>query len=306
MKTIIDLQIQIFLLVAIGFFLTRKNWVNDTTQKQMVDIILYVLLPCTIFRSFLSIEMTAELIKKTAVVGIVATAMQFCYLFVNRFLYRRFERGRALLMKYATICTNSAFIGLPIIEAVMGAEALVYASIALIPTRVAMWTAGLSLFTETDRKSMVRTLALHPCILAVFLGFLFMGTGWSLPAALEQTTLGLSRCTTSLSMIMVGCILGKVELRKVFDWSVLYYSLIRLLALPFFFLAVLYIFQADKMTVGVTVLTAAMPAGSTTAMLAKKYDQDTEYASKLVCVSTLLSLVTIPLFSILLQGGTFH
>ena len=303
MKTIIDLQVQIFLLVAIGFFLTRKGWVNDTTQKQMVDIVLYIILPCNIFRSFLSIEMTADLLKKTAVVGIVAAAMQFFYMFANRFLYVRFNRSRALLLKYATLCTNSVFIGLPIIEEVLGTEALLYASIALIPPRIGMWTAGLSLFTETDRKTMVRTLALHPCILAVFLGFLFMGMNWGLPAALDRTTLGLSSCTTSLSMVMVGCILGKVDLRKIFDWSVFYYSFVRLLALPFFFYVVLRLLQVDGMAIGVTVLIAAMPAGSSTAMLAKKYDQDTEYASKLVCVSTLLSLVTIPLFSILLHGG---
>lgn len=303
MKTIIDLQVQIFLLVAIGFFLTRKGWVNDTTQKQMVDIVLYIILPCNIFRSFLSIEMTADLLKKTAVVGIVAAAMQFFYMFANRFLYVRFNRRRALLLKYATLCTNSVFIGLPIIEEVLGTEALLYASIALIPPRIVMWTAGLSLFTETDRKTMVRTLALHPCILAVFWGFLFMGMNWGLPAALDRTTLGLSSCTTSLSMVMVGCILGKVDLRKIFDWSVFYYSFVRLLALPFFFYVVLRLLQVDGMAIGVTVLIAAMPAGSSTAMLAKKYDQDTEYASKLVCVSTLLSLVTIPLFSILLHGG---
>lgn len=301
MKTIIDLQIQIFLLVASGFFLARKGWVGDTTQKQMVDIVLYVILPCNIFRSFLDIGLTAEVVQETVLVAGIGFAMQLTYLVANRFLYRRFGGERELLMKYATLCTNSVFIGLPIIEEVMGTEALLYASIALIPPRVSMWTAGLSLFARADRKAMVKTLALHPCMLAVVLGFVFMGLNVNLPDALGRTVQGLSQCTTSMSMMLVGCILGKMDLRKLLDGSVFYYSFIRLLALPLLFYAVLRLLRVDAMALGVTVLIAAMPAASATAMLAKKYNHDTEYASKLVCVSTLLSLVTIPLFSVLLR-----
>ena len=303
MKTVLDLQIQIFLLVMLGFFLARKGWVGDVTQKQMVDIVLYVILPCNIFRSSLNVELTAEVWRETAVVAAVGVSMQIVYLIANRFLYRRFGTRRELLMKYATLCTNSVFIGLPIIEQVMGTEAMVYASVALIPPRVSMWSAGLSLFTRTDRKTMIRTVALHPCMLAVVLGFVFMGMGWTLPLPLDRTVQGLSGCTTSLSMLLVGCILGKVDLRTLWDGSVLYYSLIRLLGLPLLFYGALRLLRADDMATGVTVLIAAMPAASSTAMLAKKYDQDTEYGSKLVCVSTFLSLLTIPLISLLFTSG---
>lgn len=303
METVLNLQIQIFILVMLGFFLARRGWVGEVTQKQLVDIVLYVILPCNIFHSSLNVSLTAEVWEKTAVVAAIGVSMQVVYILANRFLYRRFGERRELLMKYATLCTNSVFIGLPIIEEVLGSEALIYASVALIPPRISMWSAGLSLFTRTDRKTMVKTVALHPCMLAVVLGFLFMGVHGSLPAALDRTVQGLSGCTTSLSMLLVGCILGKVDLRKLWDPSVFYYSMIRLLGLPLLFYGILRLLHVDTMAMGVTVLIAAMPAASSTAMLAKKYDQDTEYASKLVCVSTFLSLGTIPLFSFLITGG---
>jgi len=101
-------------------------------------------------------------------------------------------------------------------------------------------------------------------------------------------------------MIVIGSILSDVRLSEVFEKAGIYYSALRLLVLPAAIYAVLRLLKLDPLVTGVIVILAAMPAGSTTAMLAQKYDQDPIFASKLVFTSTLLSLVTLPICALIL------
>lgn len=296
---ILHLQIQLFLLVAIGYGLSKKGMMNVTTRKQMTDLVIYVVLPCNIVQSF-QIEMSHELLISAGIVLVLGFAAQGLYAVLNLFLYRRFDPKRQINLKYGTICSNAGFMGLPLSLAIFGSTGLMYASVALLPIRLFMWSAGLSLYTTTTRKQVLKTLATHPCIIAVFVGFALMFSGVQLPLFLDETIDSLGRCCTALSMVVIGSILSDVDLRTVFEPADLYYAFIRLLAIPAVLYAVLRLLQVDSLVTGIIVILAAMPAGSTTAMLAQKYDQDPEFASKMVFISTLLSLVTLPMWALLL------
>jgi hypothetical protein len=191
-------------------------------------------------------------------------------------------------------------MGLPLSLAIFGSTGLMYASVALLPIRLFMWSAGLSLYTSTTRKQVVKTLVTHPCIIAVFVGFALMFSGVQLPAFLDNTIDCLGRCCTALSMVVIGAILSDVDPRTVFEPAAVYYSVIRLLAIPAVLYVVLRLLNVDSLVTGIIVILSAMPAGSTTAMLAQKYEQAPEFASKMVFISTLASLVTLPLWALLL------
>jgi predicted permease len=163
-----------------------------------------------------------------------------------------------------------------------------------------MWTAGLSLFTETDLKTKIKTLATHPCIWAVILGFAYSLVPLELPGFVISTVGALGSCTTALTMLAVGSILSEVELRGVLDKSCFYFSAIRLIAIPALFYGVLWLCGVDALVRGVITLSAAMPAATTTAMLSQKYDGDAAYAAKLIFVSTALSVVTLPIVGALI------
>ncbi len=89
--------------------------------------------------------------------------------------HNRFDDSKAIILKYATLVSNAGFMGLPIVESIYGQTGLLYASIALIPQRVFMWSAGLSLFAQTDYKNMIKKVAFHPCIIAVYIGLPYLG-----------------------------------------------------------------------------------------------------------------------------------
>ena len=124
--------------------------------------------------------------------------------------------------------------------------------------------------------------------------------GMLLPAFLNDTIDSLGNCCTALSMVVIGAILSDVDPRTVLEPAVLYYVVIRLIAIPAFLFGVLWLLKVDTLVTGIIVILSAMPAGSTTAMLAQKYDQDPEFASKMVFLSTLASLITLPLWAMVL------
>lgn len=122
----------------------------------------------------------------------------------------------------------------------------------------------------------------------------------SLPSFLQNTIASISRCTIVLSMIVIGAILSEADIRTIFTREVLYYTAIRLLLFPLFIFAVLQPFHLDPLLVSICVIMSGMPAGSTTSVLADKYNCDPAFASQIIFVSTLFSIFTIPVLGMLL------
>jgi predicted permease len=284
------------LLMAVGYTVTKLGVLSVKARAEITNIVIYVILPCNVFLSFHK-GIDRGTLLQCGVIFLVALCAQLLYIVLNRLLYNRFDESRRVVLKYATICNNAGFMGLPIIESVFGENGLLFGSIVLIPIRVFMWTAGLSLFTKTDLKRKVKTLATHPCIWAVILGLAYSFAPFTLPSFLSGALGALGSCTTALSMIIVGSILSEVPLRGVLDKSCFYYSAIRLVAIPALIFGVLKLIGTDALVTGVAVLSTAMPAATTTAMLAQKYNADAAFAAKTIFVSTVLSLVTLPLVS---------
>jgi predicted permease len=299
--SIIQIQLQIFLLVAIGFFITKKGIFGPEARRDMTNVVIYIILPCNIFRSF-ETALTIEMLRACAVVFAISFGAQLLYMVLNRFLYRRFPPERQVVMKYATITNNAGFMGLPVIESVFGATGILYGSIMLIPMRIFMWTAGLSLFTSSGKKQQLKQLLTHPAIWAVILGFAYLFSPVRLPAFISSTINVVGSCLTAMSMIVVGSILSEVDFKTVFDKACFYYSALRLLLIPAVIYAILRLIGVDPIITGVAVLSSAMPSATITAMLAKKYGGDAPFAAKIIFVSTLLSLITLPLTAVVLKS----
>lgn len=299
-ETMLTLQLQLFVFVLAGFILTRAGTISPQGRKSMSDLLINFILPCNIICSF-QIELTAQVLASCALMLLIAGAAQLFYLLLSRFIYPGAAPERLACLRYATVCSNAGFLGLPIIGGVFGAIGTLLTSVALIPQRVVMWSAGLSLFTRTDSKSVLRKLATHPCIVAVYIGFALMFSGNpELPAFLQRSLSSASGCTTCVSMLVIGSILAGAEHINVKDAMMWWYTLARLVLIPLLVFAALSLLGVDRTVRGVMVLISGMPAGSTTAILAARYEGDAAYASCLVFVSTLLSLVTLPLLCLIL------
>lgn len=294
------MQGMLFLLMIIGAILKKIGVITDVGKSVLADLVIYVTLPCSILTSF-EIEFNTSIMKSSAMILIISCLVQAgCYV-MNLFLYRGIDSKRKKVLLYATMTSNAGILGNPIAEGIFGSMGLFYASIYLIPQRAVMWSLGMTYFTEApDRKTLVKKVCTHPCILAVFLGFTMMLLQLHLPTVLNATVKNLSHANTSISMIFVGTVLASAKLSSLADKTVCYYSAIRLGLIPALVLIGCRVFSVESLVTGVSVILAGMPAASVTAILASKYGGDDIFATRCVVFSTLLSMITVPLWCLLL------
>ena len=186
-----------------------------------------------------------------------------------------------------------------------------------------MWSAGIACFTESpDMKSVVKKLVFHPCIVAVYIGLGLMifqnplnqiysavlGCGIPLLPELVKVLIGAldkgirsaGGCTTAMTMVLIGMMFSGMSLRSMIDKNTMFISALRLVVMPAIVFAACHFTGIDPFLAGVCTIITGMPAGSTSAILAAKYGCDYKFATKCIVISTLLSLVSIPIWAMLL------
>ena len=301
MREVISLQTTIFLLVWIGYVVKKRKIIGSQGQKNLTDLVIYVILPCNILKAFMAGQAGEHLKDYLVILGISIAIQIFCT-FYGKIVYRKEAIGRRKCLEYGTICSNAGFLGNPIAEGVFGAEGLVLASFFLIPQRIMMWSAGLAVFTgSTDRKATAKKVLTHPCIIACVIGLILMLGKIKLPAGIDGAISALGNCNTAMSMVVIGMILAEIDWKQFWDPSVRRYAVHRLLVIPACVFAACYCLGVSRDVLGVSVLLTAMPAGATTSILAEKYGMESEFATKMVVVSTCISLLTICFWSTILK-----
>ena len=287
---------QILLMLGIGFFLRKKEIVTVEIRKGLSALLINVVLPCTVILSFMNDSIVNPDLLMTCLLAVVISAIiQTVSIIASKFLFNRYEKMDANVLTYGMIVSNSAFIGIPIIQSIYGSEAVMFASVFQIPIIVTMWTIGLALFKPIDHKHALKSVIRNPSVVAVLIGFIIMLTGIKFPIFITKTISSIASCTTAISMFVVGSILADIEWNNLLDKKVLFFCSIRLIAYPFIVFIVLTFVNAPTLIKAIAVIMTGMPAGSTAAILAEQYGCDAKFAAKLILVSTALSVITIPI-----------
>ena len=300
---LLNLQIMMFLMMATGVFLRKKNIITLEGKKVLTDLVIDLILPCNIIASF-CIEFSPEILKRCGQVFVISCLIEVVCTFLATHIYKKFPKGKRMVLQYGTICSNAGFLGNPLTEGIYGSMGLLYASIYLIPQRIIMWSAGVSFFTESpDKKTLVKKVVTHPCIVACMIGIIVMGLQITLPDFLFDTINNIGKCTTAITMILIGAILSEADLKTMVTKTTAAFSLLRLSIIPLMVFAGCLLTRMPMLVTGVSVVLAAMPAGTTTAILAVKYNGDEEFATKCVVLTTLLSMIMVPIWCLVIQAA---
>lgn len=301
-EKVISLQGMLFLLIMIGVFARRKKILSDKANGVLTDFLVNIILPCNIinsFRSRLEIDVLINFVKLFC----LAFGIQIFAIFLNFFLYKNQTIERQKVLKYATVISNAGFMGMAVVEGVFGVEGAMYVSISLISQRALLWSAGLAYFTKADtKKELFKKILTHPCLVSVYIGLIIMIFQIPLPDFLGRTIKSVGGITTPVSMILIGLILGEIKsFGNFLDKTVMFYTMMRLLILPFIVFLVGTVLGFDKILIGVQILITGMPAASTTAILAGKYNGDVEFATKCILISSIFSMISIPIWCLFLK-----
>lgn len=300
MKESLFLEFAIFALIGVGFLVRKLNIVSEQGQKSITNLVVDVILPCNIVKAFLSADVDAIRDDGLWVFGISLAFHVFCILY-GRVMFRKPPEDRRKCLRFAAICSNAGFMGVPVTEGLFGMEGVALANVFLIPMRFFMWSFGIAVFSGShDWKGTIKKVLTHPCIVAVILGVTGMLLRVQLPELIMKPLNYLNSCNTAISMLIIGMILARIKPEQFLDKSVLLFSAHRLIILPAIVYGICLLLPVSPTARAVSVLLAAMPVAINTSILAERYNGDSVYTTKLIVVSTLLSIPTTALWSMIL------
>lgn len=301
LSNLFSLQILMFVEMAIGYLVCKFGIVKASDRSVLSKLTINVFLPASIINAF-NMEMTEEILACFVQIFLVSIAIQIFCTLLAKFAFNKVDDDKKPVMQYATVCSNAGLLGNPVAEGIYGAQGLLYGQIYLIPLRIIMWTAGVSFFAEKGNgKSVIKTILTHPCIIALMIGLVRMGFQIPFPSALNSILSSLGKCATPMIMLFLGMILYSVGFKTMISKDNVMFSILRLIIIPALVLAGCMMVKLDPMVVGLSVILAAMPAGSTTAVLADQYHRSVEFAANCVVLSTILSIALLPVWVMVLN-----
>ena len=291
----LSLQLVMFTYIACGFIAQKLKLINDEGRSTLINITMDILMPIMIFKSFTGID--PEILISALPILLMALLVCAYSFFIGRFAYPKARQDKKTVLHYDTLIGNVSFAGIPLAQSLYGNTGVIYSSVYTLVTRVIMWTVGLSLFggEKSSLKATLKKLATNPNIIATFVGMLWCLLRLPVPEFMAQAFSGVSACVAPISMIIVGSVIATVELRELYDEYMLRYCFIRLMLIPLIALGICRLLSFDAVQSGTVLVLSAMPAPSTSAILAGKYGGNLHYASKLLFVSNILSIITVPI-----------
>ena len=147
-----------------------------------------------------------------------------------------------------------------------------------------------------DKKKVLKNVLTHPCLVAIYLGLFFMITQLPLPDVVTNTVRYIGNCNSTMTMFIVGTILTDVKPSELLKRDTFGFSAFRLVILPAIALGIGLVLGLDNTSLGISVLMTGMPAGATTAIFAARYHSDAPFAARCVVMTTLLSMISLPLW----------
>ena len=304
MKSLLTMQGMMFLMILIGAGMRKIQIVTTEGRRSMTNLVVNLILPSNILYAFSKADASA--FRSMLVVVAMAFLIQLAWYLLSRVLWRGMDESRRGVMRYAFQFSNCGYLGNPVIEGLYGAPGLVYASVFLLPVRLFMWSVGLECFQKgagSLRKTIERALT-HPCVVATILGVVWMFFPVGLPDFLYNTISGFNQCLTPMTMLVIGFIMAETDLKKMFCKDLFVITVLRLLLQPLVVLAACRLLNLETLVAEVVTVLVSMPVANTTALLASQHDCDYTFASNVVVFTTLVSMITIPLYS-LLVGAVF-
>jgi len=302
-KSMLNVQLMMFLLVIVGYIVRRTGIVGAEGRKNIVDLCLYVTLPFNIVNAFIG-KFEWDILVTSGIVLLLSAGYNVISILISKFVFKKEEEKKQKTLRYGTIVSNGSFLGNPAIEGVYGTTGLFYAAVFMLPVRVVVWTVGVSVFLKGHKENVWKKVLTHPCMIAMYIGTVFMLTGVSLPGFLQNTISGISNSNTPLSMMLVGMMLAEINPKGLINKTMVFYTFVRLIGIPLVIFVLLtgveMFVPIDPMLRGITIIMAGMPTPITTALLASKYGGDETCATGMIFLSTIASMVTLPLWCLLL------
>jgi len=291
-------MLKLFLLLILGFVLFKCHIFDEYTNKKISALIVNVASPMLIISSIAGVEGNDKSIVFLMIgAGIL---MYIGFIILGKIINRIFPFPKKDWPVYEcmVVFANTGFMGYPVLLDVFGQEAVFYASLIHMAFNFFVYTYAIMCLTKSDDSEFKLNFKqlLTPGIVLIFIGILIYLFDMQLPSVLMDTINSVGSLTAPLSMMMIGSSLAVYPIKDSFtDWRSYVFAFVRLIIVPFVTMIVCRLLHINPYYANITIITNAMPVGSMVLMLATQYNANVKIVTKNIVVSTLLSVITIPI-----------
>jgi len=286
--------VEMMLILLLGFFLGKYNKMDENFCKKLSFILLMVINPATVFKSY---QMAFDPQKLQNLLFVLAfSALSYLVQIIGAVIFVR-KKGniQAGVERFAVIFSNCGYMGIPLISKMYGDIGVFYLSAYITMYNIMVWTVGVFLMKDSaDMKEFLKNM-LNPSLIAVAIGLVFYVSNILLPEVIMEPVSLIAGMNTPVAMLIAGATLSHSNLLAALKKPRLYYlTVLKLFIVPAMVVFSLVFFRVEPMLLMIPIIVSACPSGANTPIFALRYDKDAVYASELLSVTTILSVVTIP------------
>lgn len=291
----------LFILILTGYALGKKKIIGEAAGKALSDIALLLSTPCVIALSF-EREFSVAVIKDLGFAVLMALVVHAVAIGVAQLLYRK-NTPRDRVLRASAVLSNAGFMGLPLQQAVLGEQGVFYGAAYVTVFTLTLWSYGLLTMDTSSRRLSAKKLLVNPGVIGLLAGMVILLMPFELPALIRTPMQHLGNLNTPVPMLFIGYSLSKVELRTALRNRSYYLACaVRLLLVPVVSIGILYLCGLRGTLLCSMAIAGSAPIAAAVSMFADRYGQDTETSVNLVALSTVFSVITMPILVALVQS----
>lgn len=286
----------LFLLIGVGYVCNKAKLLDRQSNKRISDLVVIIVAPCVIIRSFALQTFEVNKLKNLLFALLISVVTHLLMMVFARLFIRGNGEKRRRVLRFSAVFSNCGFVALPLQEALLGVEGAFYGAAFIAVFNIFLWSYGVYEMSGDKSTITPKKLLVSPGIIGIVVGIVIFVCSIPVPTVLMDTLTHISALNVPLPMIVVGYYLAEADLIAALkDYSAYCCMALRLIFFPLAALGILYLLGVRGGLLTAMVIAISAPVGATATMFSEKFDVDTELSVKLVSLSTLLSLITMPL-----------
>ena len=311
----VSLAIELLIMTGIGFFIKRTNIVQEAFTGQISALIMNIGLPCLVFNSMTSVDLSIDVLRSCGIVLLLATLVNLILLGIGQVFYIAMGKtGSGRLARYSVVILHATFMGLPVIESLFGNEGMMYYAIFMIPLRLLYYGFSKIMLTPPgsgdEGKISGKVIAkafLTPSVVIMPFAVAFGMLGLHLPSPVANCVANMAKLCSPLGLILCGTVIAKYDVKKLLCLRYFRMPLVRNIVMPALFVLFtrpLSLLGIDEMIIDMIIIYTAFPIASLLPTFILQYDPDPDVqfeAASITIIATLLSIITIPFWCFVIQ-----
>lgn len=294
----------LYVIVAVGAISDKIGWFPEKVGKSCTDLLFYIVTPAKIIESFFTLEYSKETALSLFKALGCGALLHIVSISLGMLVFMRTPKDKGAIFKFAAAFGNCGYMGLPLANAVLGAEGVFYCSAVIITFQVFNFTYGVYVMTADKGgfKFDAKKLILNPGVISVIIGMPIFMLSLKLPNMVSTPITQIANLNTPLAMLVFGTFIANTDFKMIFREKGIYLTaLVKLILVPVIVISVLRLAGIRGTLLTALAIASSAPPANNTVMFSAKYDRDTGLASQTVASVSLISIFTMPVIIALSQ-----